>query len=307
MSYPYERSATSDADERPSLLPRSALGLAAVVLAMGLASAFTGAVLYAYYEARLAENEANIEAFVSGFGEQLEAARGIVQQEGERARTELEETAEEFGVSSSGGGGPTATLEQLAPSMFFVSTLDETGAPSVGSGFVVFSDTQTSFLLTSFTTVRAATAPPGPPIMVRQGAGGERPAQLVTFEPGRDLALLSVDIGSLPALPFVSGPGSAVVGDRVLAVSGLGAAGAAIVQGNIADVAAGFIQHDAPIGAQYQGGPLLTTGGEVLGVSSRSFSPLGFNPLAVFFAPAIGTACEVVLSCPAGGAPAGPG
>ncbi|MBA2497373.1 MAG: trypsin-like peptidase domain-containing protein [Acidimicrobiia bacterium] len=306
-SYGAERAAGSD--DRPGILPRSVLGLAAVVLSMGLASAFTGAVLYAYYEARLEENERNIEAFVDGFADQLEAARGIVQEEGERAREEVEAALDEFGGFTSGGTTLTAAAEQVGPSMFSVATLDETGAPSVGSAFVAFSDPQQSFLLTSFATVRAATAQPAPVINVRQGTGPERGAQLINWDPGRDLALLVVDIGSLPPLPFVAGEGQAAPGDRLFAVSGFGANGAAIVQGSVADVAAGIIQHDAPIGAHYQGGPLLTTGGEVLGVSSRSFAPLGFAPLAVFFAPNIRTACDGVLSCPDGnlspGAPPG--
>ena len=40
-------------------------------------------------------------------------------------------------------------------------------------------------------------------------------------------------------------------------------------------------------------------------MTSRTYAPLGFDPLAVFFAPPIRTACEAVLQCPDGGQPGG--
>jgi S1-C subfamily serine protease len=89
-----------------------------------------------------------------------------------------------------------------------------------------------------------------------------------------------------------------VVGDRVFVVSGLGAAGGAISQGFVADVSGNGIQHDTPIGAAFQGGPLIDSQGRVLGVASRRYSPLGFAPEDVFFAVPIGTACSGVIRCP---------
>lgn len=88
------------------------------------------------------------------------------------------------------------------------------------------------------------------------------------------------------------------MGDRVFAVSGLGASGGAISQGFVADVSANGIQHDAPIGAAFQGGPILTSNGEVLAVASRAYAPLGFDPQAVFFGVPIRAACAEVLRCP---------
>ena len=53
--------------------------------------------------------------------------------------------------------------------MWFVQTLDDAGAPSVGSAFVVFADDQQSFLLTSYTTVASSTTKPAPTITLRKG------------------------------------------------------------------------------------------------------------------------------------------
>jgi S1-C subfamily serine protease len=180
-----------------------------------------------------------------------------------------------------------------------VATRDEAGQPSVGSAFVVFADDAQSFLLTSYNAVRANTQQPIPGITVRKG-DEELPATLTVWDPANDLALLAVDRADLPALEWASPDPPAQVGDRVFVVSGLGASGGSISQGFIADVSANGVQHDAPVGAAFQGGPLLTSSGEVLGVASRAYSPLGFPPEAVFFGVPIRSSCATVLRCPDG-------
>jgi S1-C subfamily serine protease len=163
----------------------------------------------------------------------------------------------------------------------------------------VFSDAEQSFLLTSLTTVKAATRQPGPPIVVRQG-GEEIDARLVSWEDdaAHDLALLSINRGNVERLPWAEGEPIIGVGERVFAVSGLGAGGGAVTQGLVGDVSGVGVQHDSPIGPQFQGAPLLNSAGEVIGVASRTYAPLGFAPDAVWFSPLIQTACEKVLQCP---------
>ena len=86
----------------------------------------------------------------------------------------------------------------------------------------------------------------------------------------------------------------------MFSVSGLGAAGGSISQGFVADVSSAGVQHDAAVGAAFQGGPLISSNGEVVAVSSRAYAPLGFQSEAVFFGiPAKGT-CDKVLKCPGG-------
>jgi S1-C subfamily serine protease len=93
------------------------------------------------------------------------------------------------------------------------------------------------------------------------------------------------------------------VGDRVFVVSGLGGGGGAVSQGFIAGVSSQGIQHDAPVGAAFQGGPLVNSSGEVLAIASRAYAPLGFAPQAVFFGVPIRGACESLVSCPEGAPP----
>jgi S1-C subfamily serine protease len=282
------------------LLPKTLLGLASLVFFMGLAAALTGAILYAYYSSRLAETERAITDFTGEYEDEFEAARGELQAERDAALQRIDDALAELDQFAAGGETLATLLETVEPSVWFVSTLDETGAPSVGSAFVVFADSEQSYLLTSFQVVRAATVQPGPGVLLRKG-DIEIEADVFTWDEGRDLALLTIATGGQPPLSFVEDPATVQPGDRVFAVSGLGASGASVSQGTIADAAGNAIQHDAGVGAAHRGGPLLDADGRVIGVASRVYAPLGFDPLAVFFSPPIRLACETVITCPDGG------
>ncbi len=288
---------------RDRILPRSVLGISALMLSASLGAAFSGAVLYAFYEFRQNRTVTEVGNFVTGFDERLETALEIIQAEGEEARNQIRAELEPLQELAAGEETLAGLLGRVAPSIFFVSTLDEAGQPSVGSAFVAFSDAEQSFLLTSFTTVRAATAQPGPPIRIRQG-GEELGASLHTWDEARDLALLVVARGGLERLPWADANPPVRLGERVFAVSGLGSAGGAINQGNVADVSSAGIQHDAAVGPHFQGGPLLNSRGEVVGVASRRYAPLGFVPEDVWFGVPIRGACEQVVRCPDGEAEA---
>jgi S1-C subfamily serine protease len=178
---------------------------------------------------------------------------------------------------------------------------------SVGSAFAVASDTRQTYLLASFTTVKAATRAPGPAIMVRQG-GTQLKATLWTWQEDKDLALLIIDKGNVPKLAFAPSSPPLKLGERVFAISGLGGAGPAISGGFVADISAAGIMHDAAVGQGFQGGPLVNSEGKVLGIASRSYAPLGYQSDGVWFAIPSRTACEKVLKCPnndPGGASAG--
>jgi S1-C subfamily serine protease len=280
------------------LLPRSVLGITSLILALSLGAAFSGAVLYAYYEFRLDRSDAKADKFAEEFDERLETAVKIIDAERDKAKQEVRD---ELGPAVEQLAATGETLQRLrkevSPSVFFVSTLAEDGSPSVGSAFVVFSDAEQSYLLTSYNTIRAATATPGPAITVRQG-NDEIGAKLLSIDQDKDLALLSIARGNVKRLPWAEGDPIIGVGERVFSVSGLGAGGGAVSQGLVGDISAAGVQHDAPIGPQFQGAPLLNSSGEVVGVSSRAYAPLGFKPDAVWFAPLIRDACAKVLQCP---------
>jgi S1-C subfamily serine protease len=283
-------------------LPRTVLGLAGVLLCMSVAAAFTGAVLYAYYEYRLGRTEDRVDAFQAAFADQISEALDLIGEERDRALAEVRAQLDELERFSASGETLASLLQEAAPSVWFVTTLDEAGQPSVGSAFVVFSDRDQSFLLTSYTTVRAATEAPGPEITIRKG-DEELPVALTRWDPANDLALLALDRADLPALQWASADPPLATGDRVFVVSGLGGGGGSISQGFVAGMSAAGVQHDAPVGAAFQGGPLLNSQGEVLAVASRAYAPLGFASESVFFGVPIGNACGELIGCPDGDQP----
>lgn len=279
------------------VIPRTALGLAGLLFAMSAASAFTGAVLYAFYEYRLGKTEDRVDAFEAGFEDEVNEAVDRIGTERDSAVGAVQSQLDDLEKFAASGETLAGILDKTAPSVWFIATLDEAGQPSVGSAFVVFSDADQSFLLASYTTVRAATQNPAPKITARKG-DEELPARLTSWDAGKDLALLTLERPSLPALSWAPTDPPLQIGDRVFVVSGLGAAGGAISQGFVADVSANGIQHDSPVGAAFQGGPLLNSSGEVLGIASRTYSPLGFAPEAVFFGVPIRSSCAEVIRCP---------
>jgi S1-C subfamily serine protease len=283
------------------ILPKTVLGLAGMLFLMSLAAAFSGAVLYAYYESRQEKTTNRVEDFFRDYSKSIDDATKAIQAEGERAKQDIRTQLDELQKFAASGETLTGLLTKAAPSVYFVSTVDQAGAPSVGTAFVAFSDGQQSFLITSFTTIRAATVTPGPEIVLRKQGQDDMTATPFTWDENRDIALLVVDRANLPALPWAATDAPPRIGDRLFAISGLGSTGASITQGFVADVSQDGIEHDVAVGAQFQGSPLINSNGEVVGIASRTYGPLGFTPVDVYFAPLVRMACEHLVSCPEGG------
>lgn len=291
---------TPDRDQRgfwQRILPETILGLASLLFFMSIAAAFSGAALFAYYRFELDDARQRIADVESRTADDVEAAGQVIDERTAEATAEIEALLEELQQFGASGQTLDEIVEGVRESVLLVTTLDEAGQASVGTAFVLFSDSERSFLLTSYTTVRAATVSPGPDITVRRG-GEEIAVSLNGWDEARDLALLvAEDAPNLPAVE-IADPSSLSTGDRVFALSGLGAQGASIVQGTVADVAANAIAHDAPVGVQFQGGPLLDAQGALVAISSRNYAPLGFAPDTVFFGIPVREACAQVVQCP---------
>ena len=292
---------------RERLVPKTVLGISVIILAFAVGSAFSGVALYAYYQNRLDEDAQFNQDFAAQFGEQFDNAKKTIEADATNARADIQSELEPLRRLAASGETLAGIQKAVGPSTFFVQTQDEAGVASVGSAFVVASDNRQTYLLASYTTVKAATRAPGPPIDVRQGGTTTR-ATLWTWQEDKDLALLIIDRGNLPKLAFAPASPALKLGERVFAINGLGGTGPAITQGFVADISAAGIMHDAAVGNGFQGGPLVNSDGKVLGIASRSYAPLGYRTEGVYFAIPSRTACERVLKCPngdPGGATAG--
>jgi S1-C subfamily serine protease len=270
-----------------------------LLLMASLGAAFSGTVLYAYYEYRLNKNEQRVTTFINNFDKQFQGALNAIKTEREDAKNQIKRQLEPLQKVAAEGTTLDTLLKKESPSVWFVHTLDEAGQASVGSAFVVASDSNQTLLLTSFATVRAATHQPGPPVSVTRG-GEDVKVQVWTWQEDKDLALLILPRQNQPRLDWSADSPPVKTGDRVFAVSGLGAGGGSITQGLVSDVSATGILSDTQIAPFLQGGPLINSKGDVVGVASRAYAPLGFASDGVFFSVPIHTACDRVLRCPSG-------
>jgi S1-C subfamily serine protease len=290
---------------RERLLPKTVMGITVLVLAAAIGSAFSGVVLYSYYEYRLNKTEAKVNAFINNFQGSYDKALANITSAQENAKADIDKELEPLKKFRAEGDTLAALTKQIAPSMFFVHTLDESGQASVGSAFAVASDANQTFLVTSYNTVRAATKKPGPDLFVRQG-NTDTKVTVYTWQEDKDLALIILPRGNVPKLTVAPTNPPLGIGERVFAASGLGSAGATIGEGLVGDVSAAGIQHDAPIAASFQGGPLLNSDGKIVGIDSRAYAPLNFTSEGMFFAIPPQAMCDKILKCP-NGSPGGAG
>lgn len=282
---------------RHRILPRSAIGIATMLLFFGLGVGLAGAILYAYYDWRLSENEQRVGELSESLQNRLLEANEELNLSSENAiqaiRAEaapLRDLLEQERVVGNLTG-------RLQGSVWFVETLDENGAPSVGSAFVAASDDAQSLLVTSYGAVAAGTTDPSPTITVRSGEESFE-AELYNWDPDHDLALLILPRGGLEPLPWADDDALArVVGDRIWAVEGIGGNGVSLSPGSVIDQSSVGIQHTAALNAAFRGGPLVNGRGEVVAIASIGYAPLNYATGDVSFGVPVQAACERILEC----------
>src|SRR5205085_7777102 len=220
---------------RERLVPRTVLGLVVLILSLSIGAAFSGVVLYSYYEFRVNKTESKVDKFIADFSKNVKQANDGIKAQQNRAEAEIQSQLAPLKKIQAEGETLSNLIKEVSPSMFFVHSQDESGAPSVGSGFVVASDQDQSLVLTSYTTVRAATKRPGPDVFIRQGNGQDQKVSVWTWDESKDIALIVLNKGNVPKLSFASKAEPATVGERIFAASGLGGGGAAMSQGFVGD------------------------------------------------------------------------
>ena len=281
---------------RHRILPRTVIGIAFMLMATGIGAAFSGAAFYAYYDNRLAENERTVGRFVEGFDQQFSDAAGALDELRVDAVGTIRDELEPLGDYVADAGGVIGLPASAGPSVWLVETRDGDGAVVAGSAFAVVGHRGGTALITSYSLVRAATVEPGPAVELLKD---ERRllAEVWSWDEERDLALLVVD-AEIPALPLAGDQAQIeAIGHRVFALSGFGGQGASAAPGVLVDHSPVGLQHTAPVGTFYNGGPLLDGEGRVLGMASSSYGPLGVDPGAVPQAPDVAGLCAEILRC----------
>jgi serine protease Do len=150
----------------------------------------------------------------------------------------------------------------------------DSASSALGSGFVIRAD---GLIVTNRHVIVGARA-----VRVRLPDAREVIAQIVGADAVTDIALLKVNAGRLPALRLGSSE-SVSVGDAVIAIGNPFGLGQSVSAGIVSarartledDPYIDFLQTDAAINRGNSGGPLVSTTGVVIGVTSVIFSPSG--------------------------------
>jgi len=151
---------------------------------------------------------------------------------------------------------------------------DDGATVSLGSGFVVRAD---GLIVTNRHVIVGARK-----VHVHLPDGRDVTADIVGTDALTDIALLRVHAGSLPPLRLGSSE-EVSVGDAVIAIGNPFGLGQSVSAGIVSararaledDPYINFLQTDAAINRGNSGGPLLSTSGTVVGVTSVIFSPSG--------------------------------
>src|SRR3984885_2226292 len=162
---------------------------------------------------------------------------------------------------------------------------DDRASGALGSGFVIRAD---GLIITNRHVILGAR-----PVRVGLSDSRELPAKIIGADAVTDIALLKVSAGNLPALRLGSSQ-SVSVGDAVIAIGNPFGLGQSVSAGIISarartledDPYIDFLQTDAAINHGNSGGPLMSTDGTVIGVTSAIFSPSGGSVGLGFAVPA---------------------
>jgi serine protease Do len=167
-----------------------------------------------------------------------------------------------------------AVIRRLLSGTYGAQGTNDGASGMLGSGFVIRAD---GLIVTNRHVVVGART-----VRVRLSDAREFPAKVIGSDAVTDIALLKVSAGDLPALHL--GSSEAVsVGDAVIAIGNPYGLGQSVSAGIISarartledDPYIDFLQTDAAINHGNSGGPLMSTDGAVVGVTSAIFSPSG--------------------------------
>jgi hypothetical protein len=281
---------------RHRILPRSVIGIATVLLALGVGAAFSGATFYAYYDTRLAENEETVARFVEGFDQQFTDATGTLDELRLEAVSDIRAELSPLGDYVDDANGVIGLPATAGPSVWHLQTRDEAGEPVNGAAFAVARHDGGTAFVTSHALIVASLTAPNPPIELVKGEQ-RLAAQLWTWDAELDVAVVVVEAEIPPLVLAAADEQVASVGARTFALSGVGGQGATASPGVLLDQSRSGLQHTAPVGSLFVGGPLLNGAGKVVGVASLAYQPHDLDPGRVLSAPDVPGICQSILAC----------
>lgn len=198
-----------------------------------------------------------------------------------------------WGVLSQEENRVVDTFTRASPSVAYIQTvqvkkngfeLKGMGVP-VGAGSGLLWDDR-GHIVTNYHVIASALKSNSPSIKVKLQGMPAQPAQIVGYEPEKDLAVLKISSRHLPPPIVVGSSHDLQVGQNVLAIgspfgldytltTGVVSALGRDVDGIGGRLIKGCIQSDAAINPGNSGGPLLDSRGRLIGVNMAIYSPSG--------------------------------
>jgi hypothetical protein len=282
------------------MMPKTVVSLAIWVFMFGLGAGLAGLLLFILYqtqinnlEGRIIDSQEELEDKLNNRIEELEkrpaapqpdATLNVAAEAAERARNEL--------------------VRSVAPAIVGIRGLDASGNGTNGTGFIVNTTGEGSWVVTNYQLVAGSRPETG--VNVKIGPS-EVYAELYEVDAGADLALVIVNVSGRKALRFTRG--DLKPGDTVWVIgTARGSPYAKAVEARLVDYSPARVVVDVDPGAEYNGGPVIDASGRVVGVLSgrpprpavlRTDPAASPSPVPVSReATPIRSACNVILRCP---------
>lgn len=274
------------------VFPRSLLGIAVTLAALGVGAGISGAVLFAYYDSRVADNTAQLETFNTNLDARVNDALGILDEVTATTFSQLDTALGPYRALLQNAEGISSIGAAVQASIAVVETRDADGGFVIGTATAVTRDADTTVLVTSLSLVRASTTEPGPGIALL--SGDQRwDATLFSWDDATDLAVLTANTTLEPVALADTVTAGRLTGLPVYPVSGFQTT---VSPGTVLNVNASGIRYLALLSRDFAGGPLVDAGGTVVGFVTPGYAPGGLDG-DLYWSPSLEQLCAGLLSC----------
>jgi hypothetical protein len=274
------------------VFPRTLIGISLTLAALGIGAGISGAVLFAYYDSRVADNTAQLAEFNAGLDQRVDEALTLLDDVTSNVSADIDAALGPYRLLLQNAEGVAAIGARLQGSVVLVETRDPAGADTIGSAVAVGRQGDITVLLTSLSLVRASTSEPGPG--VRVVVGDQRvDARVFDWDDDLDVAVLTVGTPLEPVALAPVDEAGALTGQPVYAVSGFQATAS---PGTVLAVNASGIRYLALLARDFTGSPLVDSGGRLVGLVTPGYAPGGLDG-DLRWSPSMEQVCANVVRC----------
>lgn len=274
------------------VFPRSLLGIALTLAALGVGAGISGAVLFAYYDSRVADNTAQLETFNTNLDARVNDALGILDEVTANTYSQLDAALGPYRALLQNAEGISALGATVQNSIAVVETRNPDGAAVIGTATAVARTGESTVLVTSLSVVRASTTEPGPGIALL--AGDQRwEATLFAWDDATDLAVLTAVTTLEPVALADAATVGRLTGLPVYAISGFQTT---VSPGTVLNVNSSGFRYLALLSRDFAGGPLVDTAGAVVGFVTPGYAPGGLDG-DLYWSPSLEQLCAGLLTC----------